>query len=172
MYSERHVDRIALIQTLRVDFGCSIADIRRLTDQIDRPDARAIDVMQSCQLIATGLRDVEDVDAHRLAQVTQMIREAGWPQIPSIAARALASALEASARAGFVYETDHLVGYARALDPFARRDIENVHPDATLDVLARALLVASAAQTRVFVAMNQLAHTSIAVSRNPSNASG
>ena len=165
VYGERHVDRVALIQTMRSEFDAPIAQIREIAAMIDAPGTDPLEVMQACQLIATGLRDVDGIEEKYLEQVDEMIRRAGWPEIRSIAARALAGALAASAGVGFAYDTDQLVQYAGALDPLAQRDIGAIHPDAGLDVLARALLVASAAQNRVFAAMNQLAHTSIAVSR-------
>lgn len=165
VYGDAHVERIALIQTMRAEFDASTVQIRELTALIDLPAADPLEVMQACQLIATGLRDADGIEENFLEQVDEMIRRAGWPEIRSIAARALAGALAASARVGFVYDTDQLVQYAAALDPLARRDIGAIHPEATLDVLARNLLVASAAQNRMFAAMNQLAHTSIAVSR-------
>lgn len=165
IYSEAHVERITLIQTMRQEFSASIAETRALTALIDGPEPDALEVMQACQLIATGLRDVDGIDERYLTQVDEMIRRTGWPEIRSIAARALAGSLEASARVGFEYDTDQLVQYAGALDPLARRDIGAIRPEASLDVLAQRLLVASAAQNRMFAAMNQLAHTSIAVSR-------
>lgn len=165
VYDESHVERIALIQTMRAEFHASTAELRALTTLIDDPGTLPIDVMQACQLIATGLSEADAARNGFSPQVDEMIRRVGWPDIDSIAAGAVAGALEASARVGFVYDTEQLVQYARALDPLAERDITAIRPEASLDVMARNLLIASAAQNRLFAAMNQLAHTSIAVRR-------
>ena len=164
VYGVQHLERIALIQMMRSELGATISEIKALTTLIDDAASGPIDVMRACQLIMSGPH-LEDTEQRFTEQVQETIDRAGWPSIPSVAARALAAALATSARAGFVYDTDQLVKYAQALDPLADQDISAIRPDATLDVLAHNMLVASAAQNRLFAAMNQLAHTSVAVRR-------
>lgn len=172
VYDERHVERVALIQTMRAEFDASIERIRDLTALIDASGTPVVDVMQACQLIATGLAADEEPPAWFAQQVDELNRRAGWPQVDSVAARALAAALAASARGGFVYELDQLAEYARGLAPLADGDIDSIRPDATLDVMARNLLIGAATQNRMFAALNQLAHTSAAVRRMSGEGAG
>ncbi|REJ05720.1 MerR family transcriptional regulator [Microbacterium bovistercoris] len=164
VYGQRHLDRVALIQTLRSEFDASIAGIRGLTSLIDRPDAVPLDVMEACQVIATGLAigEVHDEYAELIGELHDRV---GWIRFDSLAAGVLAHALAASARVGYPYSLAALEQYARMLDPIAESDIGAIQPEGTLDVMARNLLVAAAAQNRVLIAMNQLAHTAAAVRR-------
>jgi DNA-binding transcriptional MerR regulator len=164
VYGQRHLDRIALIQTLRTEFDAPIAGIRELTALIDRPDAVPLDIMEACQVIATGLAVGEAHDEYA-GIIGELHDRVGWIRFDSLAAGALAHALAASARVGYPYRIEVLEEYARMLGPIAETDLGLIQPEGTLDVMARNLLVAAAAQNRVLVAMNQLAHTAAAVRR-------
>ncbi|MFC4138675.1 MULTISPECIES: MerR family transcriptional regulator [unclassified Microbacterium] len=162
VYGQRHLDRVALIQTLRAEFDMPIAGIRDLTALIDRTDVVPLDVMEACQVIATGLAVGEAHDEYA-ELIGELHDRVGWIRFDSLAAGVLANALAASARVGYPYRLEVLEQYARMLDPIAEADLGAIHPEGTLDVMARNLLVAAAAQNRVLVAMNQLAHTAAAV---------
>ncbi|PCE13873.1 hypothetical protein AUC47_06595 [Microbacterium sp. SZ1] len=163
VYGDRHCERVALIQTLRAEFDASIAQIRALTALIDRPDAAPLDVMQACQVLATGMSIAEEPDPVQEALLAELHERMGWVPFGSVAGSALVRALAQSARVGYAYDLGDLVHYAQALEPIAVADLESIHPEGTLDTVARNLLVAAAAQHRVLVAMNQLAHTAAAV---------
>ncbi|UWF77665.1 MULTISPECIES: MerR family transcriptional regulator [Microbacterium] len=162
VYGRKHLHRVALIQTLRAEFDASIDRIRALTALIDDPAVSPLEVMENCQLLATGLA-VGDADPTFAEQIRTVAERVGWGGADSAAARALAVALEGSARVGYAYTDEDLVRYARMLEPIAVDDIDSIHPEGTLDEVARNLLVAAAAQNRVLVAMNQMAHTAVAI---------
>lgn len=164
VYGQRHLDRVALIQTLRAEFDASIAGIRELTSLIDRPDVPPLDVMEACQVIATGLGPGATQGEYD-GMIGELHDRLGWLRIDSVAADVLTHALVASERVGFPYSIEMLEEYARMLDPIAASDLDSIQPEGTIDVMARNLLVAAAAQNRVLVAMNQLAHTAAAVRR-------
>lgn len=179
VYDERHVERIELILTLREDFSLPIARIRALVALIDDPEVALIDVMEQCQLIATGLPpsrtddgsagkagsppdgNADDDYAHD--EVSAMMAEAGWLDVPTVARDALVTELRKAASAGVAYDRTTLSLYARSLSEIARGDISWVRPASSRDVVARNLLRGAAAQTRILVAVNALAHTSAAI---------
>lgn len=163
VYEQRHVDRIALIQTLRSEFDASSERIRGLTDLIEDPSRSVLDIMEACQVIATGMEVAESADDAQAALIGRLHDRMGWLRFDSVASAALVRALAGSAQVGYAYDIDDLVHYAQALEPIAIADIGSIHPEGTRDVVARNVLVASAAQNRVLVAMNQLAHTAAAI---------
>jgi hypothetical protein len=124
-----------------------------------------LDVMERCQMIATGLRDdggPEEPD-EASAQARELLEEAGWPVLSSVARDALAAALRDSARAGFPVPTAGLLRYVRALAEIAEGDVASIRPEGSRDAVARNLLLGASTQARVLLAMNQLAHTSAAI---------
>lgn len=163
VYTQRHIERVALIQILRAEFDVSIGHIHELTTLIDSPGSSLLDVMEACQVIATGMVIPPEVDAVQSELVGRLHARIGWLRDDSVAAAALAHALAGSARVGYPYDFDDLVHYAQALEPIATADIGSIQPEGNPDVVARNLLVAAAAQNRVLVAMNQLAHTAAAI---------
>lgn len=162
VYGEQHVERVELIQTLRAEFDASIAEIRELTSAIDDASVPLLEVMERCQLIATGLRAGDD-DAEDAARVDEVLRAAGWPEVSSVARSALAGAIAQAQRLGTAFSAEDLVEYARALSGIAARDVAAIRPGGSRDAVARNLLRGAAAQARVLLAMNQLAHTSAAI---------
>lgn len=161
VYGEGHVERIALVRTLREEFDLPIARIRALVVRIDDPGVSLLEIMEECQLIATGLRAG---DAGQDARVPRLLADVGWPDATSVARDALSAALRDAEAVGVTFGRETLARYARMLAEFAREDIASIRTDGTRDAVARALLQGAAAQTRVLVALNQLAHTSAAIS--------
>lgn len=168
-YSDRHVERIQLIKTLRRRFNLSIVDISNLTGMIDDECVPLIEVMQECQLIATGLRRPRgDVPEDYVAVATTAVCRAGWPDVPSVARAALAEALWQADQAGFQISADGLVRYAEAISRIAQADVERVMAagegeSRSRDGVALGLLVGADIQVRLLLAVNQLAHTSAAI---------
>lgn len=163
VYDRRHVERIALITTLRAEYDAPMDRIRGLTRLIDDPQASLLDVMEACQVLATGMAVAAQRDEAQAALIGELHDRMGWLRFDSVASSALTRALADSARVGYPYDLDDLLHYARALEPIASADIGSIQPEGTRDAVARNVLVASAAQHRVLVAMNQLAHTAAAV---------
>lgn len=166
VYDERHVERLELIVTLRDEFHLPIARIHELTGLIDDPTVPLVEVMEQCQLIATGLSREGSERALTEgygAQVSGLVATAGWPDVSSVARDALATVLRDAERVGVRFDSDDLARHARALIEIATRDIEYIQPNGTRDAVARNLLRGAAAQTRVLLAVNQLAHTSAAI---------
>lgn len=163
VYDQHHVERIALIQVLRTEFDASLDRIRVLTALIDDPEASLLDVMEACQVLAAGMAVARERDETQAALIAELHERMGWLRFDSVASSALARALADSARVGYPYDIDDLLHYAAALEPIATADIGSIQPEGTPDAVARNVLVASAAQHRVLVAMNQLAHTAAAI---------
>lgn len=166
VYDDAHIERIELILTLRDSFGLPVTRIRELTSLIDDPAVPLLDVMEHCQLVATGL-SAEGAGAARAsghaAQVDAMVRSVGWPDASSVARDALAVALHDAGSAGVSFDADLLLQHAEALSTIAGADIVSIRTDGSRDTVARNLLLGATAQNRVFNAMNQLAHTSAAI---------
>ncbi len=163
VYTQHHVERVGLIQILRAEFDAPIGRIRELTALIDDPGTGLLGVMEACQVIATGMIVPPETDAAQAELVDRLHERMTWLRYDSVAASALAHALAGSARVGYPYDLDDLVHYGQALEPIATADIGSIQPEGTPDAVARNLLVAAAAQNRVLVAMNQLAHTDAAI---------
>lgn len=173
VYDERHVERVALILTLRERFDASIARIRGLTGIIDDPEEPLGRVMERAQLIATGIAaddegqgpdDAGPAEPDRHAElVTRTLRTLGWPLLDSAAKTALARALREAEELGYPFGADRVVDYARTLSDIAAYDVAKIRPEGSRDAVARNLLLGASAQARVLLAMNQLAHTSAAI---------
>lgn len=170
VYDDRHVERIALIVTLRDDFALPIAGIRDLTAVIDSPHEPLVHVMERCQVIATGI-SADGVIAAResghASRVDEVIENVGWPDVPSVARDALAAALRHAEDIGVEFDAEGLTRQAEALRAIAIADLASIRPEGTRDAVARNLLLGAAAQNRVLTAMNQLAHASAALALRP-----
>lgn len=92
-YDEAHVERIRLITTLRTVFDTPIAEIRELTALLDDPEQPLIEVMELCQVIASGLPRDASSDGPDDALLSEVAATVGWPQVRSHARAALAGAL-------------------------------------------------------------------------------
>lgn len=171
VYDESHVHRIRLIRTLRERFDQPIAEIRRLTEMLDDQAVPIVAVMDACHHIASGLGAI-DADADDSAQhdtVSDLLHRAGWPDVSSTARSALVDTLREVEEDGVPYSADRLAAYATALAGIADDDIAYTRESATdeeeppRDEIARRVLVGTRAQTRILLAMNNLAHASAAI---------
>ncbi|MGO2111564.1 MAG: MerR family transcriptional regulator, partial [Pseudoclavibacter sp.] len=124
VYDASHLERIELIRTLRERFDLPIAEVRRVTSLIDDPSVSLLDVMEACQLIATGLRHPERAAPGTHADaVDEMVRRAGWPDVPTVARDAMAEAIREAADAGFAVSSERLASYATGLFEIAAHDV-------------------------------------------------
>lgn len=161
VYGSQHVERVALIQTLRAEFDAPIARIRELTSVIDDPESRMLDVMRHCHVFANRLARQEAPEAHR-EQVAELQERLGWPHMQNEAVDTLASALAWADRVGYPFAIDDLTKYAVGLEPIAEDDIQVIRPQGSFDAVAHNLLLGTAAQRRVLLAMNQVVHAIVA----------
>lgn len=151
-YGPDHVDRIALVTTLRSAPDTPVPRIRDLTRLLDDPDVPLITIMEHCQILAAGLDPAEapcpeTAEAPRPGDpespppngsepgelLDSVAASAGWPQIPSAARRALARTLADLAAEGLTYSQEYLEELARGLAPVATRDVAST-TDADLAV--------------------------------------
>lgn len=186
VYDTEHVYRIRLIRTLRERFDQPIADIRRLTEMLDDETVPIVTIMDACQHIAAGLGAVgtdtvpgagteTDASQHQ-DTVSELLSLTGWPDVTSTARTALADTLREVEEHGTPYSAGRLATYATALAGIAEEDLAYVGDNSDdndddnvaephRDEIARRVLVGTRAQTRVLLAMNNLAHASTAIRR-------
>lgn len=176
VYGKQHLQRAMLIKVLREEFDASLPVIRTLTEAIDSGERTDL-VLQRCQSVASAAwtadrsahraaGDTEDAPASRYHDtVAALCRRVGWPDESTLARDELAVALEALDRHDVSLSPDDLVGYARALEPIAAVDLDIVTSEDTVDMIAIRTLLGVRAQVAVLVAVNQLAHTSVALTR-------
>ena len=126
-YGERHLDRLRLIGVLRERADASIPDVRALVEVLDDPHRPLVDALELAQAITSGLpaaphrRPVPDDED---PAVTRVVRELGWPDVPS-GPRAAVDDLARSVRAaGIPVDPARLVRWARHLDELAREDLD------------------------------------------------
>ncbi|GAA4283063.1 hypothetical protein GCM10022261_05940 [Brevibacterium daeguense] len=185
-YDEAHVERIALISTMRTELGHSIDVIRALTTRIDDPAVQLVSIMDHCQSLAIGLSSDTPGSAEHTpgsaehapgstehAPVEQRISEActrlGWPDTASQARAALAQVLVQMDRYGMMPTTDSLIRYGHALGPLAADNVGDSRVRGTRDAVALGVLIGVTMQTRYLVAMNSLAHASASIVREASD---
>lgn len=169
VYDDVHVHRIRLIRTLRERFDRSIADIRHLTEMLDDESVPIVAVMDACQHIAAGLSAVDADGSAEHDAASGLLHLTGWPDVTSTARIALVDTLREVDEDGIHYSADRLAAYAAALAGIADDDIAYTRESATdepeppRDEIARRVLVGARAQTRILLAMNNLAHASAAI---------
>lgn len=179
VYDDSHSHRIRLIRTLRERFDQPIAEIRRLTEMLDDQTVPIVAVMDTCQHIAAGLgavdvdsatdADADPDDSPHHDTVNDLLRLTGWPDETSTARTALVDTIREVDEDGIHYSADRLAVYAAALAGIADDDIAGTRESATdgpeppRDEIARRVLVGTRAQTRMLLAMNNLAHASAAI---------
>lgn len=167
VYDTAHVHRIRLIRTLRERFDQPIADIRRLTGMLDDDTVPIVAIMDVCQHIAAGLGAVDSDAPPRHDIVNELLRLTGWPDVSSTARTALAATLRELEEDGVDYSAERLATFATALSGIAEEDIAYTRDGASdephRDEIARRVLIGTRAQTRILLAMNNLAHASAAI---------
>lgn len=167
-YGEGHVERIRLITTLRAVFETPISQIRELTALLDDAEVPLIEVMEVCQVIASGLDREAPAGGPEDALLSQVAAAAGWPPVRSRARAALAGALADVAGSGLPYSPEYLVDMARALSAIAAHDVaaateHAAEPGHSRDAVALRVLIGTRAQLKVVAGMTLWAHTSAAL---------
>jgi DNA-binding transcriptional MerR regulator len=167
VYGPEHVERVVLIKVLREEFDAPLSSIRQLTGAIDAGERIDL-VLERCQSIATAawLAEAPSApDARHHASVDALCEQVGWPILPTLARDQLAVTLGSVERLGLPFTAEYLARCARALEPVATADLDTVTRDGSVDVIATSTLLNARAQVAVLVAVNQLAHTSVALTR-------
>lgn len=171
VYGTEHRERVELVRTLRTDFDASITTIRALTSAIDRGDAVS-EVQEMCQSIASARWLPEGAsapvetpadDAPQRERADALMARMGWPPLPSLAHQSLVRTLAEVDALGLPYGLDLLLDYAVALAPIAEKNLAFVGREGSPDVVALRTLISAGAQISVLVGVNQLAHTSAAI---------
>lgn len=168
IYGEHHVERAALIRALREQFNPPLPEIAQLTSIIDTPDSSREDIMEACQLIATGIGSISPTASSEGSTpgqllVDNMLAAARWPQVDSVARSAAIIAVDQALENNVALNGAAMLGYARALEDIANHDVVVVKPDGTRDAMALNILIGASTQARLVAALNQLAHTSAAI---------
>jgi DNA-binding transcriptional MerR regulator len=166
VYEQRHVDRARLILVLRDVYGASITSIRSLTELIDTPGIRTLDVMNACLAFALGVPEgIADDPAYAEFQerTYELMRRRDWRGYPGAAERGLTFALAQASEVGLDYDVEELMEYADALEPLAGRNVAALGPEGSADEVARRMLLAVNARARQLVAVSSLAHAAASV---------
>lgn len=145
-----------------------IAEIGELTALLDDAAQPLIEVMELCQVIASGLPRDASSDGPDDALLSEVAATVGWPLVRSHARAALAGALADTATSGLPYSRDYLVTMARTLSPLASHDVGTATEHATArgrsrDAVALQVLVGTRAQLTVVAGMLLWAHASAAI---------
>lgn len=188
-YGREHLERLALIRSLRDEAHASIEDIRALTGVIDAglPLVKALEIAQA---IAAGLpaRLHEDAPpADEDPRVGSLVDAMGWADVGSGPRLALDVLLRAMDAQGVGADLATLLRYARPLEGIARTDLEEMREATVLarassaqaesetaaressdstpgpDAIVRHALVGSLAFTQLSVVLRALAHASLSL---------
>ncbi|MFT4234243.1 MAG: MerR family transcriptional regulator [Microbacterium sp.] len=123
-YDQSHLDRLALIATLRQAIGLSIEQVRTVIDAVRADDP--VSLMGVVQEAVLGIDEPQGAPAaSRDGQVTstEVIEAMGWSATASVACAQLDQHLDTLARWGIPSDLDTILAYARAADDVARFEL-------------------------------------------------
>jgi DNA-binding transcriptional MerR regulator len=118
-YGDPHVRRLGTIRVLRKGLGLSVATVRAIVDLIDGGEDR-IEVMKALQSVIQGLGTPRPGTTEAGNRV---VRDRGWPDVPTAARAALDEHLEAMEQLGVPVSDSMLSAYSEAADLVAAADV-------------------------------------------------
>lgn len=128
-YGQVHLDRLALVRTLRETASAAIPDIRALTRVLDDPQRPLVHALRVAQAIVSGLptdtrEESPRSDEHPM--IRSLLHGMDWPDIPTGAREGLDDLLGQMDAWGVPYDPEDLQFYARTLEVLAARDLERI----------------------------------------------
>jgi DNA-binding transcriptional MerR regulator len=119
-YSDRHLDRLELIQALRRIVGLNIRQIHGLLGMVDDGASR-LDLLAAVQRVVLNLDNYTTASGGVSGAAADAVVDLrGWPDVPSDARNALNAHLELMASLGIPVPEDVLETYSKAMDEVAR----------------------------------------------------
>lgn len=169
-YSDKHVERLELIQTLRRVVGLNLAQIRGLL-------AMADDGVPRLTLLAAVQREVLKLDGAQgsnardgsdqsgTAGSDAVVRLRNWPDYPSDARRALDAHLQLMDSLDITVGEEVLDVYSRAMDDVARFDIAATTAPESVDRLILTAAVGMHLHSQLLLRLLALAQASHSIRR-------
>lgn len=162
VYSQVHLDRVALVRALLGPGGLSVARARVVLEVVDDDRLTVIDALATASAQLPGPAGDERPDT---AAVGEHLARWGWVVDPaSPAVRDLAVALAAFEAAGFEMRTDYLDRYAEAARALGEIDVAEVPGDSRAGAVRHAVIGTLLVEP-VLIALRRLAQQDAAVRR-------
>jgi DNA-binding transcriptional MerR regulator len=164
-YSDRHLDRLELIQALRQIVGLNIRQIRGLLGMADDGVPR-LDLLAAVQRVVLNLDDYTSASGGVSgAAADAVVRLRGWPDVPSDARNALNAHFELMGSLGIPVSEDVLETYSRAMDEVAGLDIAATTAPESIDKLILTAAVGMHVHSQLLLRLLALAQASHAIRR-------
>ncbi|RJQ88477.1 MerR family transcriptional regulator [Amycolatopsis panacis] len=159
-YDDAHVQRLRLIRALLGPARLSIAQVRRVLDAIDAPEAGTLARLAQAQHAASVGGDVDD-----LGPAEAVLARAGWKFDPESAEVAqLAAALAALAEAGYEIPEENFTAYLDAAAVIAETEIAHI-PTGSAEAAIRYSVLGTVLVEPVLLALRRLAQQDAAYRR-------
>lgn len=125
-YGPEHLERLALITTMRGPARLSIAQIRTVISLIDDPQVPLTRVLAMVQETISGTPPgghPEPSESPEDPRVAPLLEEMGWPDVQTAPRAGLSALLTGAEESGTVIDPATLARYARHLDALADEDL-------------------------------------------------
>ncbi|MDN5660542.1 MAG: MerR family transcriptional regulator, partial [Brevibacterium aurantiacum] len=143
VYSQAHLDRLALITWLRRELGSPIESIAALTRSIDDESLENIELMGICQRLALEASNVlKSADpasppAPESSSVENdicgVLHELGWPDISPTAVASMAGVLDELSASGYQVGPDTIRRHIQSLAEVASKNTSPITDDLSRD---------------------------------------
>ncbi|TGD40768.1 MerR family transcriptional regulator [Brevibacterium aurantiacum] len=180
VYSQAHLDRLALITWLRRELGSPIESIAALTRSIDDESLENIELMGICQRLALEASNVlKSADpasppAPESSSVENDIRgvlhELGWPDISPTAVASMAGVLDELSASGYQVGPDTIRRHIQSLAEVASKNTSPITDDLSRDRICIEVMRGITMHNRLLITTSALVHASLsAMPRSPQN---
>jgi DNA-binding transcriptional MerR regulator len=164
-YSDRHLDRLELIQALRRIVGLNIRQIHGLLGMVDDGASR-LDLLAAVQRVVLNLDNYTTASGGVSGAAADAVVDLrGWPDVPSDARNALNAHLELMASLGIPVPEDVLETYSKAMDEIAGLDIAAAAAPGSTDRLILTAAVGMHVHSQLLLRLLALAQASHAIRR-------
>ncbi|WP_231442743.1 MerR family transcriptional regulator [Brevibacterium zhoupengii] len=189
VYSQAHLDRLALITWLRRELGSPIESIAALTRAIDDESLENIELMGLCQRLALEASNVlKSADpasptAHSTSQpddsespphsesssssssvendIRGVLHELGWPDISTTAVASMAGVLDELSASGYHVGPDTIRRHIRSLAEVASRNTRPITDDLSRDRICIEVMRGITMHNRLLITTSALVHASL-----------
>lgn len=171
VYSQAHIDRLALITCLRRELGSPIESITTLARAIDDELLENIELMGICQRLALEasnvLKAVAAASPPAAAEpspfendIRAVLSELGWPDISPTAVASMAGVLDELDTSGYQVGPDTVRRHIQALANVAGQNTTPITDDLSRDRICIEVVRGITMHNRLLVATSALVHAS------------
>lgn len=194
VYSQAHLDRLALITWLRRELGSPIESIAALTRSIDDESLENIELMGICQRLALEASNVlksaapasptatpEPPTADHASpaapesssvenDIRRVLHELGWPDISPTAVASMAGVLDELSASGYQVGPDTIRRHIQSLTEVASKNTSPITDDLSRDRICIEVMRGITMHNRLLITTSALVHASLsAMPRSPQN---